>query len=138
MVFVSVTRLRLRKLRFLPGFTWFAIRSSTHSKRADGNLQTVTIKDRGLVFWTITLWKDQEAMRAFRNSGDHKTAMPKLTGWCDEATYVHWEQSDNTVPDLKTAYDRLVAEGVVSKVRYPSVTNATRVFPIPRNVAQAK
>ena len=70
-------------------------------------------------------------MRAFRNSGNHRTAMPKLAGWCDEASYVHWEQADDLAPDLKTAHDRLVAEGVVSQVNHPSSVNATRAFPAP-------
>ncbi|MEI6322703.1 MAG: DUF3291 domain-containing protein [bacterium] len=128
MALVSVTRLRLRKLRFLPGFALLAVRSSIQAKRAEGNLQTLTIKDRGLTFWTITVWRDQEGMRAFRNSGDHKVAMPKLFEWCDEATYVHWEQESDTVPDMKSAYHRLLAEGVVSRLRYPSENHATRAF----------
>jgi hypothetical protein len=53
MPLVSVTRLRLRKLRFLPGFAWLAVRSSLQAKRTEGNLRTMTIKDRGLIFWTI-------------------------------------------------------------------------------------
>ena len=101
------------------------------SRRAEGNLQTVTIKDRGLIFWTITIWRNQEAMRAFRNSGVHQKAMFRLSDWCDEATYVHWEQQDDTVPDLKSSYDRLVSEGVVSRVKHPSSANSTKAFPEP-------
>ena len=107
---ISVTRLRLRKLRFLPGFAWFAVCSSMQAKRSEGNLRTLTIKDRGLIFWTITVWRDQAAMRVFRNSGNHKVAMPKLFEWCDEATYIHWEQESDTPPDLKSAYDRLLVD----------------------------
>lgn len=132
MPLVSVTRLRLRKLRFLPTFAWFAVRSSIQSKQSEGNLKTLTIKDRGLTFWTITLWRDQEVMRAFRNAGSHREAMPKLSEWCDEATYVHWEQEHVIAPYLKTAYDRLVTDGVVSCLKYPSSNHATRSFPEPR------
>jgi heme-degrading monooxygenase HmoA len=135
MIFVSVTRLRLRKLRFLPAFAWLAVRSTLQSRRAEGNLRTVTLKDRGLVFWTITLWQDQTAMRAFRNSGVHQAAMPRLFAWCDEATYCHWEQADAAVPDLKTAHARLVADGVVSRVKHPSGNHATRAFPAPKGRA---
>jgi hypothetical protein len=131
---VSVTRLRLRKIRFLPGFAWFAILSSIQSKKAEGNLETLTVKDRGLVFWTITVWRNLETMRAFRNSGNHRTAMPKLVEWCDEATYVHWEQESDTAPDLSTAYTKLVNEGVVTKVKYPSENNSTRTFLAPSGV----
>lgn len=132
MSLVSVTRLRLRKLRYLPGFAWFAVRSSMQARRAEGNLRTLTVKDRGLTFWTITVWRDQAAMRAFRNAGSHKAAMPKLFEWCDEATYVHWEQESDAAPELKSAYDRLVAEGVVSRVRYPTDNHATRNFEEPK------
>jgi len=101
------------------------------ARSSDGNLRTLTIKDRGLTFWTITVWRDQAAMRAFRNIGSHKAAMPKLSKWCDEATYVHWEQESDAAPDLKDAYARLVSEGVVSRVRYPSNNHATLAFQEP-------
>jgi hypothetical protein len=132
MRFVSVTRLRLRSLWFLPGFLWHAGWSRQQSLRLDANLHTATVKDRGLVFWTITVWPDQAAMRAFRNSGAHQKAMPKLFAWCDEATYVHWLQEDAAPPDLATAHRRLVAEGTVSPVRFPSSDNATRNFAAPK------
>jgi hypothetical protein len=132
MKWVSVTRLKIRKLRFFPGFAWNAARSTLQGRRADGNLRTLTIKDRGLVFWTITVWKDAEAMRAFRNSGDHKKVMLRLSEWCDEAAYVHREQDGDSAPDLQTAYARLVSDGVVSRVRHPSSSHATRAFPTPK------
>ena len=133
MKFVSVTRLKLRRLRFLPGFAWYAIRSANQCKQAEGNLRTFMRKDRGLVFWTITVWRDRAAALAFRNSGAHRGAMPKLAAWCDEGTYVHWEQPGDDVPDLKLAHERLVAEGVVSRVRHPSPRHASRNFPVPKN-----
>ena len=102
------------------------------AKRSKGNLKTLTIKDRGLIFWTITVWSDQEAMRGFRNTGNHKAAMPKLYEWCDEATYIHWEQESDIPPDLKSAYDRLIVDGVVTKVKYPSSNNAMRKFNAPK------
>jgi hypothetical protein len=129
---VAVTRLRIRRLWFLPSFTWYAMRSTLQARRLDSNLRTLILKDRGLVFWTITVWQDQAAMRAFRNSGAHKAAMAKLFKWCDEATYVHWQQEDDAPPDWKTAYNRLVAEGVVSRVKNPSGNHATRSFPAPK------
>ncbi len=133
MKFVSVTRLRLRQARFLPGFFWHSVLSSWQAWRLDTNLRTRIYRDRERVFWIVTVWQDQEAMRAFRNSGAHQAAMPKLFEWCDEATYVHWLQPDEeALPDLKTAYRRLVTEGVVSRVRFPSSNNDTRAFPAPK------
>jgi hypothetical protein len=138
MKFVSVTRLKIRKLWFLPGFVWHSVRSMRQARRLDSNVRTSLVKDRGLVFWTITVWENQEAMRAFRNSGAHKAAMPKLFEWCDEATYVHWLQENDAPPDLKTAYNRLVAEGVVSRVKHPSGNHATRAFQVPKEQAFSK
>lgn len=71
-------------------------------------------------------------MRAFRNSGDHLKVMPKLAECCDEATYAHWEQDGDSPPDLQTTYARLVADGIVSRVKHPSGNHATRAFPIPK------
>lgn len=133
MKFVSVTRLRLCSLRFLPGFAWYAIRSASQCKQAEGNLHTFMRKDRGLVFWTITVWRDRAAALAFRNSGAHRGAMPKLADWCDEGTYVHWEQSGTDAPGLQLAHARLVAEGAVSRVRHPSPRHANRDFPAPKS-----
>jgi Domain of unknown function (DUF3291) len=132
MIFVSVTRLRLRKLRFLPGFAFFSLRSVVQAKRTSGCVHARAIRETGSVFWTITLWKEEAAMRFFRNSGAHSAAMPKLAEWCDEATYVHWLQEAETPPTLLEAHARLVSEGKISKVRFPSAAHATRAFPAPQ------
>ncbi len=132
MCFVSVTRLRIRKWRYLPGFFYFTLRSLLQARRALGNQGTTVRRDARSVYWTITLWTDEKAMRAFRNHGPHLQAMPKLLDWCDEATYVHWSQEGPEVPDAATAYERLVREGIVSKVKHPSPEHAVRNFPTPQ------
>lgn len=129
MPFVSVTRLGIRKVAFLPGFAWYALLSGLQAHRAAGNLATETIKGKGLVFWTITVWSDSASARAFRNSVAHLKVMPKLAKWCDEATYVHWEQEGATTPNLQTAHARLLSEGIVSRVSHPSENHARRSFP---------
>ena len=59
-------------------------------------------------------------MRAFRNSGAHLKAMPKLLRWCDEAAFVHWEQPGEIAPEPSLAYEWLEREGKLSKVDTPS------------------
>jgi hypothetical protein len=131
--FVSVTRLRLRKFWLLPLFFFHAIRSSWQAKRAPGNLHAAPERQRGLIFWTITVWESEAAMRAFRGSGAHKKAMPNLSLWCDEATYVSWLQPGDEPPTLAEAFPPLVADGIVSKLKFPSPDHAAKSFPPPPN-----
>ena len=120
MPFVSVTRLHLASRWVFPQFLVYALMSSKQARRSPGFLTGWVSNDGNLAFWTATVWDSLEAMRAFRNSGRHMKAMPKLLGWCDEASFVHWEQPDAGAPDIDAAFDRLSREGKLSKVHRPS------------------
>ena len=133
MIFVSVTRLRIGSWRYLPAFLYFTLLSRWQAKRTEGNLATSIWRDAHLVFWTITVWRDEQAMREFRNHGAHQRVMPRLRDWCDEATYAHWLQESAEPPDLAVAFERLIREGIVSRVKHPSPDHASRNFPPPRN-----
>src|SRR5215475_11905556 len=62
---VSITRLRVRKWRYLPLFVVWAARSVRQAKRAPGNLGVGLLRYRRNAFWTKTVWEDDAAMRAF-------------------------------------------------------------------------
>jgi hypothetical protein len=128
---ISVTRLRVRKARYLPAFAWYTTLAYFQARRAGGNVARIARREHGLVFWTITVWHSEESMRAYRNGGAHRKAMPHLADWCDEGTYVHWTQESPEPPDLPTAHQRLVDEGTVSRVKFPSPDHATKNFPVP-------
>jgi quinol monooxygenase YgiN len=117
---VAVTRLSVRSLRFLPGFMWHAVRSERQARKADGCLRAEARREKGLVFWTRTAWRDETAMRAYMTTGAHKKAMPKLQYWCNEASLVHWTDGVGQLPDWNLAEERLRRDGRVSRVRYPS------------------
>jgi Domain of unknown function (DUF3291) len=120
MPFVSITRLHLASWRYFPAFLFYALMSSKQARRSRGFLTGWLSSDADFGFWTSTVWESLEAMSAFRNSGLHMKAMPKLRRWCDEASFVHWEQSEASAPDIETAFDRLSRQGTVSKVSRPS------------------
>lgn len=59
-------------------------------------------------------------MRAFRASGAHLRAMPRLLTWCDEASVTHWSQDDPVAPTTAVAFRKMRATGRLSKVHHPS------------------
>ena len=132
MRFVSITRLRLRSFRFLPLFALHTYRSLQQVRRAPGFQGGSILADRRWTFWTMTAWDAQESMRGYMISGSHKAAMPGLLAWCDEASVVHWEQAEDSLPSWETADGRMREQGRVSKVRFPSPRHATLSYRAPR------
>jgi heme-degrading monooxygenase HmoA len=132
MPFVSITRLRVRSWRYLPGFLVQAFRAARQAKTAPGNLSVNLLRDAGFAFWTCTLWTNEDAMRGFMLSGAHRRVMPRLVEWCDEAAVVHWTQASSEPPAWAEAHRRLQQDGRPSKVNHPSLGQQRFAFPPPR------
>jgi hypothetical protein len=125
MAFISVTRLRLRSWRYVVPFfldTWASMRQI---KRAPGFLGGRLIGEKGQVYWTLTAWESAEAMKAYRGSGAHRSAMPKLANWCDEAGIAHWEQPGAELPGWREAFRRLILDGRPTKLPFPAISHLT-------------
>lgn len=125
---VSVTRFRLRKLVFAPSFFLHAQRTIAQIRNADGFVTGAVLRDAHFAFWTLTLWRDQAAMRAYALSGAHARAMPGLVRWADEAHVAHWMQASAELPDWNEAARRLRAEGRAVPLRHPAPSHANRGF----------
>ena len=121
---VSLTRLRVRAWRYMPGFLWYTYRSNRQLARSTGFVVGALASAPSRTFWTTSAWTDESAMKQFRDRDWHKLAMPKLLDWCDEASVARWTQD---TPDLPTASDmleKMKAGGRTSKVRHPSPGHA--------------
>lgn len=132
MVFVSITRLRIRSWRFLPSFIFDTFKALGQARRAEGFLAGSLLADRKFTFWTMTVWRDQTDMKRYMTSGAHLKAMPKLLEWCDEASIVHWHQTEGSCPDWHHADRRMRREGRPSKVRHPTADHRALTFDPPR------
>jgi Domain of unknown function (DUF3291) len=137
MIFVSLTRLRVRSFRFLPLFVLHTFRSLRQVKKAPGFQHGALLADRSWTFWTMTAWDTQESMRQFMTTGFHSRAMPHLLDWCDEASVAHWSQLETTLPSWTEADKRMREGGRASKVRYPSPEHAALSFRTPRTTGHA-
>lgn len=132
MAFISVTRLRIRSLRFLPLFAIDIVRTRRQVRTAAGFRRGSLLPDRHWAFWTLTEWDSPDSMRRYMTGGPHRAAMPKLMDWCDEASVVHWEQPQDGLPSWAEADRRMRQEGRPSKVRNPSPQHATLDYRPPR------
>jgi quinol monooxygenase YgiN len=132
MPLISVTRLRVRSIRYLLQFVWRALASSRQAQHAPGFLGGRIVREAGNTFWTVTAWKDIAAMRAYRDMGAHQRVMAKLLDWCDEAYVVHWDQESSELPNWMEAYRHMVWEGRPSKVKHPSEAQAAKQIVQPR------
>ena len=131
MPFVSITRLRVRSWRYLPGFLLQSVRAARQAKGAPGNLSVRLLRDVEFAFWTRTVWSDEGAMRGFMLSGAHRRVMPHLLQWCDEAAVAHWVQESSDSPSWAEAHRRLQQDG--RKVNHPSPAQQQFAFPAPRS-----
>jgi heme-degrading monooxygenase HmoA len=132
-MFVSVTRLRVRSVRYIVAFLWQTYLAQRQVARAAGFVGGRLLVDAHLTFWTLTVWESEKAMKAFRGSGPHAKVMPRLAEWCDEGAYAHWTSSgDGSVPSWPEAYHHLCDDGRLSRVAHPSADHEARHFAEPR------
>jgi hypothetical protein len=132
MPLISVTRLRVRSIRYMLQFGWRTLASARQAQRSPGFLAGRIVREAGNIFWTLTAWKDMASMKAFRDTKAHHRAMPELLNWCDEASVVHWDQESLELPDWLESYQRMVSTGRLSKVKHPSEAQLANRIAQPR------
>lgn len=105
-----------------------ARRSLSQVRRTDGYLSGALRYDRGLAYWTLTVWRDERALLAYVTSGAHRNAMPKLLDWGDEASTARWEQEDTWLPEWPMAVERMRRNGKALPLRHAGPDHASIGF----------
>jgi hypothetical protein len=117
---VSITRLRVRSIFYLPVFMLHAMRTMFQAQKAEGVLGVDTRFEKNNVVWTKTVWTDENAMKKYRGTGAHQLAMRMLSTLCSEASVARWQQEAPQLPTWEEAHRRMLLEGRLSKVKHPS------------------
>jgi hypothetical protein len=124
MALVSVTRLRIRRWRFMMPFAIYSLRAARQAQRSPGFIGGWLGPSGSRAFWTVTVWTDEAAMKRYRDNGAHKAAMSKMLGWADEGAMARYEQPGTEPPSGPDALQALQSRGRISKVRHPTAEHS--------------
>jgi len=131
MAVIVVTRLRLKDPSFTDEFFVAATAVLEQATNSAGVLGADVLAEANHTWWTTTAWQDRASMVAYVGREPHLSTMARLEDWCDESTFVDWEQPSPDLPDWQTRFRRLVADGESASLTQPSAAHATRAFPPP-------
>ena len=99
---IVVTRLRLKDPALLDEFFTDAVAAIEQAQKAEGNLGADALADANNAWWSVSSWQARGPMQAFVDSEPHRTITTRLDHYCDEATFVDWEQDSPDLPDWQT------------------------------------
>lgn len=132
MVFVSVTRIKLKSVfHFIP-FLFSNEKVLRRLFTINGFKKGKELIDRNWVFWTITIWDNENSMLEFRRSDEHISAIKKTSRWCNEGSYISWIQESTEFPHWKEVSERLITKGKLMKLRQPTCRHLDNHFPMIR------
>jgi hypothetical protein len=95
---MAVTRLRLRDPADFDAFFGAAVAVAEQANASKGCLGERGLADANNVFWTVAGKEDRLSMIAFTQTQPHLDVAGSLDTWCDEATFVDWEQAGSEFP----------------------------------------
>ena len=131
MPLIVVTRLRLKDPAYFDEFFAAAVAVVEQATKSDGNLGADVLAEANNTYWTRTAWQGRELMDAFVGAQPHLNTMGRIADWCDEATFIDWEQPSADPPDWQDGYRRLVASGQAASLTHATQAHRTRDFPAP-------
>ncbi|MFT4878263.1 MAG: hypothetical protein ACJAU0_002559 [Flavobacteriales bacterium] len=101
----AITHLRLKNVSKIPLFFKLANASGASASIATGNVHS-SVRNKGmLIFRTLTVWKDMEALLNYVHSSPHLEAMKATKNLSNDAYTTHWETSN--IPSWEEALIKL-------------------------------
>ncbi len=137
MAIIVVTRLRLKDPALLDEFFTDAVAAVEQAQKSAGNLGADALADANNAWWSVSAWQERGPMEAFVHSEPHQGISARLDHFCDEATFVDWEQDRADLPDWQTSWRHLITDGKVTELTNASAANQTRAFPPPVEAPRA-
>jgi Antibiotic biosynthesis monooxygenase len=128
---IVITRLRLRDPAFFEEFFASAVAVVEQAQGTEGNLAADVLAEANNTYWTHTAWQERASMDGFVGTEPHLGTMGRIDDWCDEATFVDWEQPSTGPVDWQDGYRRLVADGQGAQLTHGTDAHRTRDFPAP-------
>jgi hypothetical protein len=128
---IVVTRLRLKDPALLDEFFTDAVAAIEQAQKSAGNLGADALADANNAWWSVSAWQARGPMEAFVGSEPHLSIQARLDHYCDEATFVDWEQASADLPDWQTSWRHLTTGGQAAQLTQPSEANQTLAFPPP-------
>jgi heme-degrading monooxygenase HmoA len=87
----SATRIRLNRLRDMPGFLRDSALATIAARRTPGNVSTRLLGMPPFpVFFTFTVWESPEAMADFVKTERHRTAMARMGRYARTGSFVRF------------------------------------------------
>ena len=99
MAVVVATRTKMRKYRYVPGFTVRSVAVARQARRSPGFVGGRLLIGRDGSFWTLTVWESGRNMVGFRDTGLHGKLMPKMAGWAEESLFGLWNRETAGMPN---------------------------------------
>lgn len=94
-----ISYLSLTHFRSLPLFLRYALAIEWQLRKAPGLIGYSTearfLKRK---FWTLSVWRDDEALKEFVHHAAHGASMKQLEGAADGSGFATWAVSENSLP----------------------------------------
>ncbi|MEV5828934.1 DUF3291 domain-containing protein [Spirillospora sp. NPDC052242] len=111
-VVVMASRFEVRSLRHVPGFFLASLRLLRQARTAPGaHGFTLKAEPAKRTFWTLSAWRDDEALRAYAAAEPHRSTMRRQRAVMRDSTFVFWNVRGSELPlDWTDAQHRLTAK----------------------------